>query len=356
MDLESLKNPKYLVFLLFSAGSIVLPNLLFWYNVGHLMRNPLLDLPQAGLTYFVVIFLCFLLFVAAFVLVILLHTRIEIQLVLYLLSALTIFTLPFSFVLNLIFAAVFFLTLLFTNRMLLYDLDLHTQIRLNHIFNHKLTLLIAVISALLTVQYYIASHRVIADAPFTIPTSVLDQAINLSKPLIDEQLKISGQTVVSGYLEQFNEMLPLLESIPNQEKLSLLQGETSDFVRNFLKDQGFSDAQIDNFSEQISTNMPETPTLDILSGEEVSDELFSQIREEVEKLLNNLLQEYQEYIPAILSLLVFVSLNSIGYLTKFIAILLAGIFLQILTLLNLIKKTTVDVPVERYIISSTEEK
>jgi len=336
---------------------------MFWDTIALFLTSPLQsltgDLLSIGV--FVRLVLGLVGFLTSFILISLLFDTIWIHLTTYGLGTLPLLLLPFNLAFGLIVALVLLLILLITDRITQFELRLHTRVNLSHIYNHKLTLLSTSISFIVAFLFLISSQGQITTANITIPSSLLDQALKVSQPIINDQLIKQQDALYDNLLSQLDEQLPYLKDIPDDDKIQLLTGKVTETVRGAFVNQGFSDQQIDALALQLQQttklSLPEDQQQNITNAaNDLTSEFMQTLKTEVEKTVNSYLDANIKYVPWIVSAVVLITFNSFGIIVKLISILFAAVLLRIFVALHLVDKTSVSQPVELYRITSQNKK
>lgn len=163
--------------------------------------------------------------------------------------------------------------------------------------------------------YFLSANKMIAQNGFQIPDSLIDTALNLSQPASNQQEPTASQL-----------------SIP-QEQLDLLK-ENPDLLRQSGLDPGILD----------SLNQPQK------SSETPQDLTNDLIKTAVKDQIQNFINPFIGFIPAVLALLLFFTLQSITSMINLLSYpLLWGIF-SILEKSGFIKFTTEMRPVRKMVI------
>ena len=168
---------------------------------------------------------------------------------------------------------------------------------------------------IISISYFLSINKVVAKQGFEIPDSLIDTAINMS----GSQIESSEESTQ-----------PTLPQIP-KEQIELLRKNP-----DLLKQYGLDPSILDTL-DQKPANQKTNPSTEL-------------IKQTVKAQLNNVIKPYLSFIPAVLALLLFITLTSFtSFLTLFIYPLLWLIFYSF-EKSGFIKFTTEMRPIKKMVI------
>ncbi len=217
----------------------------------------------------------------------------------------------------------------------------HIQFKSFQIFGPRLPIVITTLSILMSVQFFLTARANLNQFQFSIPEPVVNRTLDLVRPLLQEQLK-SQQGAANQQLSQ----LPFISQFPPDQQQQLLQGNIPEELRAQLRSQGIPETQIQEFEQELQS---------AAGGEAVGqgveanmiDLFFTQLKGEVLSQATELITSYKQYLPAILSVSLFLVLRSLGGILNLFAILGTSAVIKLLILSGLVRKESKIVEAER---------
>ncbi len=273
-----------------------------------------------------------------------------INLLVGIITAAPIFLLPFTLLGSSLFTLVILILISVILLLMKYDIKLHTRIVLSHIFGPKLTLLIMSFSLIIAVQLFLTTNRLISNNQIAIPTQYIDTIFTISEPLVKQQLSAQQDVLTNALIHSLDEQFPYLAKIPVEDKTALLNGQLPRSVHNILVKQGFSEKQIVDFVKQIQSQT-ESKT-----GADFTTSILDQVKTQVQDMVNHFINTNKGAIPWIMSITTFLTLTSLSIVIKYLAIIFAKFMLILLSITGLIKKESINMPIERYVINETTQE
>lgn len=329
------------------------PSFAFWYLWQQLLLSPLALFSSLGqnLTSVALLALSAVGMLAGISLVALL---IE-QRVVRLLSLVLTSAVPLIFLNNnpiaVITALILTLSLAYFSWQAQREVQNHIQFDPWHIFGYRLSLLVTVLSLLMGLQFFAASQSETENFEFRIPDNIFQQAVKIVQPMLEEQI----DERVQGTRDQIDRQLaqvPLFEQIPPEYQASLLRGEIPLELQSQLRQQGVSEAEIQSLEQQLRQATQEGQLDPQGLEEQVTQTFLAQFKTELETQINRLIQPYRKYLPVVLGILVFLTVNSLGWLIKSGSIAAIGLLVKLLLASQLLYKQVEDVEAERLQLTS----
>lgn len=225
------------------------------------------------------------------------------------------------------------------------SIDLHTSIGFAHIAFPKLAIIVNLYAFIIALLIFAVSQKQIDTFSFTLDPKLINEAINFTQPYINEQLEAQKRNLVGSTIEQLDTQLPFLASLPEEDKLQILNGKLPSSAQTILEEQGFTPEQITTFRQELERNLNATDIT--FDTESINDSIISSITQEVQRLINSLIQKNRTLIPVIISSSVFFSITFIGVLIKAIAIVLAIAITKFLIMLKLVQEKTTTITTKR---------
>lgn len=341
----------------FLAAFIALGSLIMWRTLNLLVIHPyalILNLPSywQELT---TLWLAWTLLSGLLVLVILIVHPIQQRIVLYLVAALGIFTLNIDWIYQLIVTLLFWSALVVFDIFSQRDISLHNKINLTHIFGAKLRLITAVTALIIAMMFYLSSLAQLPNIEVKLPTALIDQAIQLSTPILQDQITNQESILMDSAIGQIEEQLPTLKGVPREDKEALIRGEVTPVVRTTLQTIGISDSQIDAFASQIKTAVPSTTNGNIITLDE-KNPIIQQVRTQMEQLVEKVISEHRDLIPWFISVTTFLTISSVSFLLNLVTLSFTAILLHLLLALKVVEQVVEQTTNTRYKINPVVPK
>ncbi|NTV30490.1 hypothetical protein HGA91_00725 [candidate division WWE3 bacterium] len=251
-----------------------------------------------------------------------------------------IFTLGLTFLLLLVILAVDY----FSHK------DISNQVipNLRQIYMTRLSWISTVFALIIAILVYYSGPSNLDKIHLSVPSSFFDQAANVSRPLLEEQIKQQQNKLIDKIILQLETQFPGLKEVNYQDKVELLSGTITPEVRKALSSQGFSDNQIEQIATQLKENMPQEtsqPQVNIIN------ETIDQAKKDLQSIVNNFIDQNINMVPGILSATIFLFFNFIGILFNLVAVGLAIIFIRILKRFGWIRIETKQIDAQTYTIA-----
>ena len=195
--------------------------------------------------------------------------------------------------------------------------------------------------------FYNAGTANLSSFNFKIPPRVLDQAVHYAQPILEQQIAEQQDEMIDRVITQLESQFPVLENVPQEDKELLLQGEVTATTHQALQSQGFSNLQIDQIAQQLKQNLPEQATV---SRQNVIEQTLTQAKAELQSFLDKTISDNRGLLPAILSTVVFFSINFFGIVFNLIALLLSRLLITALLKIGWITYKEETVQTKRYSI------
>lgn len=222
---------------------------------------------------------------------------------------------------------------------------MHTSVDFVHIAFPKLAIIINLYALVIAFLIFAVTQKQVDSFSFTLDPKLLNEVINFTQPVINEQLETQRQKFLESATQQLDEQLPFLASIPTADKLQLLEGQLPISIRIALEEQGLTPSQITAFQEQVASSLSmDQFNIDTSS---INNSIIESIGNQAQELINSLIQKNRTLIPIIISSSVFFSITFVGILIKAFAILLAIAISKLLIALKLIQERSATITTKR---------
>lgn len=238
----------------------------------------------------------------------------------------------------LVFAFFLFLILLLFSIRSQTQIKNHLHFSASHLFGPTLETLISLISIVFAIQYFFAAQVNLPKFKLEIPDYIFDQTFKIIEDYIPnsnpyQQVKgVKTDEVLQNQIQIPPELIPYIE-----------KGEFPPEVVAEIEKNLPPGITIEQAMEMLKTAVPQASP----QGQET---LLSPIRQIVETQINQIIEPYKQFFPAVSALLVFLLLKWFGNFVNLLSTWLLAILTKILLLTKIAKVKTETMQAERIVV------